>query len=149
MYPLRRYTGLFYIGNWLQRGQIGVEVGDGLMRRNNFQARCARPGVAFSSGKPKPIRSKNFEGSCICVTKGIEPPSRMKTVSCQSLFPRRPGLSGKSVRVRSDPRFSGTQDFKFAMNRFGSSFRTCFSTSLAICVAPDRNETCGEFGKCF
>src|SRR6266567_4034659 len=41
---------------------------------------CSSGAWAFSSGRPKPIKTQGtLKVSCICVTKGMDPPSRMKT----------------------------------------------------------------------
>src|SRR2546426_7467107 len=48
---------------------------------------CSSGAWAFSSGKPKPIRTHGtLKVSYICVTKGMEPPSRMKTAFLPNPF---------------------------------------------------------------
>src|SRR5229473_2125360 len=48
---------------------------------------CSSGAWAFSSGRPKPIRTHGtLKVSYICVTKGMEPPSRMKTAFLPNPF---------------------------------------------------------------
>src|SRR5260370_35745937 len=91
-------------------------------------------GWAFSLGRPKPRRKQGtLKVSYIWVTKGMEPPSRMKTAflpkpfcSATCALAKMGSLNGAAQGL-PELRSSNLQ-----VTAFGKSLRTCFSTILAI-----------------
>jgi len=72
----------------LRQYEIRVEWAMALMPRNNSPARCAHRGrERFRRADRADQNARHFEGVVHLVTKGMEPPSRMKTAFLPKPFP--------------------------------------------------------------
>jgi len=99
--PATRTPGLIEAGNGLDAAEVV------------FRRICSSGAWAFSSGKPKPIRTQGtLKVSCIWVTKGWNRLRGMNTAFLPKPFCRAPGQPEKSARDRRHPGFAGAEDLE-------------------------------------